>query len=119
MYGWNGLSVGCDDGSDRRETIYPECDYDRRRDDRHNIIIANFRDVEQPRLCDAVSLLRSKRMRSRKFGKRSMRGMRLNWTVLTVAVLLFLGTILAFGCGQYQAIAPPPPGGPAAAISFC
>jgi len=45
--------------------------------------------------------------------------MRLDWTVLTVAILLFLGTILAFGCGQYQASAPPPPGAPAAAVSFC
>jgi len=58
-------------------------------------------------------------MRSRKLGRRRMRGMRLNWTVFTVAILLFFGTILAFGCGQYQASAPPPPGAPAAAISFC
>lgn len=39
--------------------------------------------------------------------------------VLTVAVLLGLGLMLAFGCAQYQASAPPPPGAPMAAVSFC
>jgi hypothetical protein len=39
--------------------------------------------------------------------------------VITVAVLLGLGLLFAFGCGQYQASMPPPPGAPAVAVSFC
>lgn len=39
--------------------------------------------------------------------------------VLTIAVILGLGLLMAFGCGQYQASMPPPPGSPTAAVSFC
>ena len=39
--------------------------------------------------------------------------------VLTVALLLGLGLLMAFGCGQYQTSMPPTPGSPSAAVSFC
>jgi len=46
-------------------------------------------------------------------------GKRLRFDRAWVAVLCGLCTILATGCGQYQAAAPTQPGTPAAAISFC
>ena len=49
---------------------------------------------------------------------RTMRRKTRDGVVLTIAVLLGLGLMLAFGCGQYQASLPPP-GSPTAAVSFC
>lgn len=46
-------------------------------------------------------------------------GNRLRFGLPELAALCGLCTILATGCGQYQAAAPTPPGTPAAAVSFC
>ncbi len=54
-----------------------------------------------------------------RLGRQNRRVNRRDGIVLTIAVLLGIGLMMAFGCGQYLASVPPPPGAPTAAVSFC